>query len=194
MPKKHPSSDEWYTPPEIIENVRNILGTIDLDPASCEIAQKTVKAGTYWKIDEDGYHREWFGKVFINPPYLADKLGKYGESKKTTATKYWMEKALDQIATNPNVIEIIMLVNRSDASWYYDLIPDFDAYYQKRGRINFICGNPDPDLVRDSPRYSNDFLYLGKYPEHFYICAKCSWGDNVPGSFFKKNRQITETC
>jgi hypothetical protein len=36
---------EWYTPPAYcLEFVRAVLGTIDLDPASCALAQKTVQA------------------------------------------------------------------------------------------------------------------------------------------------------
>jgi hypothetical protein len=35
---------EWYTPAYCLEFVRAVLGTIDLDPASCVLAQKTVQA------------------------------------------------------------------------------------------------------------------------------------------------------
>jgi hypothetical protein len=39
---------EWYTPPEYLDRVRAMLGDIDLDPASSEIAQETVKAKHYF--------------------------------------------------------------------------------------------------------------------------------------------------
>jgi hypothetical protein len=39
---------ERYTPSYYIETVRMVLGEIDLDPASSEIAQKTVKAAQYF--------------------------------------------------------------------------------------------------------------------------------------------------
>jgi hypothetical protein len=38
---------ERYTPPEYLDRVRAVLGDIDLDPASSEIAQETVKAKHY---------------------------------------------------------------------------------------------------------------------------------------------------
>jgi hypothetical protein len=35
---------EWYTPARLVEAARAVLGTIDLDPTSCEVAQRLVKA------------------------------------------------------------------------------------------------------------------------------------------------------
>ncbi len=54
---------------EILEDVRAVLGQIDLDPASCEFAQKRVKAKRYFTKQDDGLQQRWFGNVFLNPPY-----------------------------------------------------------------------------------------------------------------------------
>jgi hypothetical protein len=43
--------NEWFTPEKYIELARSVLGEIDLDPASCEAAQKTVRA------------KKWFGRL-----------------------------------------------------------------------------------------------------------------------------------
>src|SRR6266496_5442474 len=48
------ADDEWYTPPEIIELVRTVLGEIDLDPASCIEAQRTVMAKRFYTKHNDG--------------------------------------------------------------------------------------------------------------------------------------------
>jgi hypothetical protein len=61
--------EEWYTPPNIIEAARTVLGNIDLDPASCVEAQKYVQARCYFTPKEDGLSKKWKGRVWLNPPY-----------------------------------------------------------------------------------------------------------------------------
>jgi len=60
---------EHFTPPEIIEASRLVLGEIDLDPASCELANLHVRAKRFhaWP-DDDGFVQSWHGRVFLNPP------------------------------------------------------------------------------------------------------------------------------
>jgi hypothetical protein len=68
------SSDsvEHYTEPDIIELVRHTMGGIDLDPASCAMAQEVVKAEAWYgpgsEFGEDGLAQPWIGRVYLNPP------------------------------------------------------------------------------------------------------------------------------
>jgi deoxycytidylate deaminase len=60
---------EYYTPPEIIEAARQVLGFIDLDPASSDIANQTVKAAIFFTADDDGLSKPWYGRVWMNHPF-----------------------------------------------------------------------------------------------------------------------------
>jgi hypothetical protein len=60
-------TDEWYTPEEYIAAVRDVLGHIDLDPASSETANQTVRASRIFTQDTDGLSRNWGGCIFSLP-------------------------------------------------------------------------------------------------------------------------------
>src|SRR5262249_11893632 len=71
--------NEWYTPPEYIAAARAVLGSIDVDPASSDIAQETVCASVYYTKQDDGLAKLWRGKVWMNPPYSVDLIGRFIE-------------------------------------------------------------------------------------------------------------------
>lgn len=65
------TTSEWYSPPEIVEPYRSLVGEIDLDPASCEAANaRTVRARSYHSLATPGggLAQRWEGRVWINPP------------------------------------------------------------------------------------------------------------------------------
>jgi hypothetical protein len=99
-------SNEWYTPLEIISLVKEVLGEIDLDPASSEIANKTVAAKNYF--NSQGLENIWWGNVFVNPPYGTGGLqGKF------------LTKALTEYIEG-NVSQIIVLTKAVPGYVWYD--------------------------------------------------------------------------
>jgi ParB family chromosome partitioning protein len=68
IPQHLSESNEHYTPTEIIDKARLVMGSIDLDPASCLLANSIVKADNFYSKEKDGLTEQWFGNVFLNPP------------------------------------------------------------------------------------------------------------------------------
>lgn len=57
-------TDTWITPPEIIKS----LGSFDLDPcAAIDMPWRT--ANTMMTVNDNGLLKDWFGRVWLNPPY-----------------------------------------------------------------------------------------------------------------------------
>lgn len=57
---------EWLTPPEIIQE----LGPFDLDPCT-PINRPWDTASVHYNRLDDGLSKEWFGRIWVNPPYSA---------------------------------------------------------------------------------------------------------------------------
>lgn len=63
-------SVEHYTPSWLTALARLTMGGIDLDPASCDVAQQTVQATNCFADDGalGGLGMQWYGRVWLNPP------------------------------------------------------------------------------------------------------------------------------
>lgn len=63
---KENTTDVWLTPPTLIES----LGKFDLDPC-CPNNLPWKTADKFYSLEngEDGLELDWFGRVWLNPPY-----------------------------------------------------------------------------------------------------------------------------
>lgn len=79
----HNSGDnEWYTPEPYIAAARDVLGEIDLDPASTETANAVVGAHTFITEQQNGLSKKWRGTVLLlfgcaccNDPHAVKNMG-----------------------------------------------------------------------------------------------------------------------
>lgn len=70
-------SDEWYTPQWVVDAVKEVLGQIDLDPATNDIANQVIGAKSIFNQCQDGLKYTWHGKVFLNPPFSRGNVQKF---------------------------------------------------------------------------------------------------------------------
>ncbi len=157
-------NNEWYTPLEIIRSARLVMGSIDLDPASNEIANEVVQATTFYTAETDGLAHEWCGNVWLNPPYSSDLIGKFAD------------KVLSEYG---NYSQMIVLVNNAtETEWFSKLIQNASAVVFPKSRVKFYM----PDGKTGAPLQGQAIIYIGDFPEkfmkHFQVFG---WGAFLDG-------------
>lgn len=124
-------TDEWLTPPEILQR----LGPFDLDPCAPVLSRRPWStAAHHFTIEDDGLSLQWNGRVWMNPPF-----------GKAAAT--WLEKLAshgDGIALIPARTETRMFYRhvwpKADAVLFIEGRPHF--HYATGQRAPFNSGAP----------------------------------------------------
>ncbi|WP_296053378.1 hypothetical protein [uncultured Alteromonas sp.] len=81
---------ELYSPGELVEAARRVMGDIDLDPASSLKANQLVKANRIFTKRGDGLTKKWAGRVWMNHPWGAkENACKPNCNKKRCETRGW---------------------------------------------------------------------------------------------------------
>lgn len=154
-------NNEWYTPEKYIEMARAVLGEIELDPASSETANKTVKADCFYTEQDDGLSRPWHGKVWMNPPYGTDLIGKF------------TEKFADEYMAGSITEGIVLVNNATETAWFSYLVEAAAAVVFPHGRIKYYS----PTKESNAPLQGQAFIYFGLNPEKFLeVFGGVGWG------------------
>jgi len=136
--------NEWYTPVEYLDLARQLMGSIDVDPASCEWAQARVQAATYYTKETDGLSYDWTGSVWLNPPYSFPEVEQF-----TTKLQQQYEQGI--------TTEAVLLVNNcTDSDWFQQLLQRYPVCFTN-GRIKF----ERPGVDKFATRQGQAFFYLG---------------------------------
>ena len=165
LPKPHVSynsgNNEWYTPPEYIDAASEVMGAIDLDPASSHKANEIVGAIKYYTAEDDGLKQEWFGRIWMNPPYATELITKFCEKM----ARYY---------TDGKVTEAIILVNNAtETNWFNILIEQASAVVFPKSRIKFYM----TDGTMGQPLQGQAIIYLGGNAEVFLgVFRRFGWG------------------
>lgn len=127
---------EWLTPPELVK----MLGEFDLDPCT-PINPPFIHAKVNYDINDNGLVKDWFGRVYMNPPY-----GK--------GMELWIEK----LKLHGNGITLIFA--RTETKCFFKHIwYDAEAVLFVKGRIKFF--NVD-GKQKGTPGAPSIFVAYGK--------------------------------
>lgn len=157
---------EWYTPAEFVQMARQVMGSIDTDPASSDAANAVIGAETYYTEENSGLSAEWWGNVWMNPPYAAGVVSQF------TA------KLCAEINAGHCTQAIVLLNNATDTKWFADLVQLASAACFKTGRIAFV--NQEGDAVAGAAQ-GQVFLYFGRRVKSFCkVFKSIGWIAEVP--------------
>jgi len=136
--------NEWYTPQEYADMAREVMGRIDLDPASNAEANATINAATFYTKDDDGLTKRWVGNVWLNPPYSRDLMPAFVEKLKSSYMAGDVSSA------------ILVSHNNTDTGWFHSLASVASAICFPKNRIRFYRGEEV-----SAPTNGQAFFYLG---------------------------------
>lgn len=139
-------NNEWYTPAVYIEAARLVMGCIDLDPASSALANETVKAGEiYTEESGDPDNLEWFGNVWLNPPYAQPLIKDFSDRLCSAVDGKQIEQA------------IVLVNNATETVWFQNMARRASAICFPEKRIKFV----GPEGEKGQPLQGQAFLYFG---------------------------------
>jgi ParB family chromosome partitioning protein len=138
-----------YTPARYIEAARDVLGDIDLDPASHRHAQETVQVKQFFGLTDHSLLRPWHGPVWLNPPYSRGRIERF------------VGHLLGELA---DAAAILLAHADTGTNWWHLAGGDCAAPCLTRGRIRF----EDAHGSKASPDRGQSFFYFGPDPDRFW--------------------------
>jgi len=146
-------NNEWYTPKAYADAAREVLGSIDLDPASHAEANEVIQAKRYFTIEENGLEQEWYGNVWMNPPYSGDLVLRF-------CRKLIEEHRFERIQA-----ACVLVNNATETYWFQSLFDIASAICFPKGRIRFW--RPEEDTK--TPLQGQAVFYIGVENEKFSV-------------------------
>jgi hypothetical protein len=168
-PKPHVANNsgcnEWYTPKAFIDAAVAVMGGIDLDPASSEAANKVVGASNFYSIEDDGLAQPWLGRVFLNPPYASDLVGRFAA------------KLVEHMECGDVSEAIILVNNATETAWFRAIIGVASVVCFPSARIRFW--SPDPAKM-GAPLQGQAVIYCGDHAARFdEVFSELGWTATV---------------
>lgn len=158
------ATPEHYTPPDIVNAARALMGGITLDPATTNSVNAAhVQATHIFTKADDGLTKTWHGNVFLNPPG--------GRIKNRSSAAVWWAKLQEQYRMAR--VEQAVFVGFSIEILQTTQGPYWIGHYPfcvPRRRIEFLKQAEGTFVPGESPTHANLIAYVppryGSWEQH----------------------------
>ena len=118
---------DWGTPRAFLEWLETDRSwTPNLDAAA---SIRNAKAPHFFTEDDDSLSKDWFGDVWLNPPF-GNELPKF------------MKKCAEQIKRKEVRSIMVLIPARTDTKWFHEIVmPHAYLVYLIKGRFNHVRSN-----------------------------------------------------
>lgn len=141
--------NEHYTPHDLLNRVLRFYDDlIDLDPCSNSKDNPNTPCRHAYTIDDDGLKQDWFGKVFVNPPYGRSLFD-------------WSEKVVSEYKASRAKQILYLVPSRTDTQWY-KLLTEYPRC-NIHGRLKFLNNKNNGN----SAPFPSVIFYLGRNKQRF---------------------------
>lgn len=172
-------SPDWYTPAVYVEAAREVMGGIDLDPATDRTANRVIKARRIYTEADDGLTKDWRGRVFINPPggqaldFWRRLIETWNLNDRIKAA-IWIGYSLEQLQTFQAIrtlqqpLEFVTCIPRARIAFVENAA-------KRRARLAKLRELGKAPTEKSSPSHGNYIVYLGPAPSKF-VQTFCQFG------------------
>ena len=179
-------SSSYGTPQFIVDAARELMGGIDLDPASASWANERVGARRYYTKEDDGLSKKWVAdSVFMNHPFsdgeeackLACKKKRcvtrgYCITERVPSNKEWIDKLVSSYASG-GVENACCITFAATSEGWFGPLQNYPQCFL-RPRTNYYL--PDGTMTKGVPKGSV-VTYLGSdvasFGKVFHRLGKC---------------------
>ena|SRR5260221_564802 len=162
FPQPQGKSNEWYTPARYIEAAREVMGGIELDPASCKEANLIVRAERFYTAKDNGLIQVWKARsAWLNPPYGSLDVIKRGRAGTEGVAKPFIFKLIQEHKQGNIKQAILCVTTDTDAKWFIPLweypicFADHKVMFHR------------PGLSNQGQFFGTSFVYLGPHEQKF---------------------------